>query len=63
MREGLMRLPIEQVMEQGFSLCHYDLHRFDTPGGLLEGLAGRLLNPWRSFLESEGFTLTAIPFT
>jgi hypothetical protein len=57
-REKLLLLPIHEVMEQSFSLCHYDLHRFDAPGGLLEGLEAHLLNPWRAFLEGEGFTLT-----
>ena len=57
-REVAVNTVAEQVLEQPLSLCHYDLRRFDVPGGLLEGLRFGLLEPWRRFLEDQGFALT-----
>ena len=59
LREQMLQLPIERVLQQQLSICHYDLRRFDTPAGLLEGLEDQLLRPWRHFLERQDFTLTS----
>ena len=57
-KDAFAKLPIEKAMEQPFRIFHYNLLRFDHPGGLLEGLQARVLQPWRAFLENNGFTLT-----
>jgi hypothetical protein len=57
-RDEFRAMPIEKALEQSFGLAHYDLPRFDTPGGLLEGLDRQVLRPWRQWLESIGFELS-----
>lgn len=51
-------MPLEQAMQRSFRISHFDLRRFDHPGGLLEGLEDQVMRPWRAFLCDNGFTLT-----
>lgn len=49
-------MPIEQAMETSFTVAHFSLGRFDSPGKFLHGFERRVLDPWRHALKSHGFT-------
>ena len=49
-------LPIQEALDSPFQMSHFDLSRFQDPGGLLEGLEEQVMVPWKRFLRSAGFT-------
>lgn len=54
--DSFRRLPIDQALTSSFALAHFDLPRFDVPGGLLEGFYKGIMVPWLNMLSSAGFT-------
>lgn len=48
--------PIDQALDQPFALAHFQLSRFDAPGRFLHGFRQQVLDPWRTALQTAGFT-------
>ena len=49
-------LPLNDAMQAQFSLAHYRLSQFDTPGKFLHGFKERVLIPWQDALRTHDFT-------
>jgi hypothetical protein len=49
---------IDQALASPFSLAHYRLSCFDTPGKCLHGFGERVLERWHQALTAQGFTWT-----
>jgi hypothetical protein len=48
--------PLEQALRTPFALAHFGLEVFDVPGGLLDGLRARFIEPWADSLRRNGFS-------
>lgn len=49
-------LPLDRLMERTFQCSHYQLERFDVPGGILEGFHEAVLRPWQAWLTANDYT-------
>lgn len=54
--DAFRKEPIDTVMDLPFALAHFDIGRFDGPGGFLDGFGARVLEPWQRTLADNGFT-------
>lgn len=54
--EEFRAIPIDKLMEGQFSLAHFSLSRFDTPGKFLHGFGEKVYEPWKKKLAAAGFT-------
>ena len=50
------QMPIERAMEMPFALAHFELGRFDQPGGCLHGFGETVLAPWEAALAAAGYS-------
>ncbi len=55
-RAEFRAMPIEEAMEQPFTLAHYHLSRFDAPGRFLHGFGDGVLHRWKQAFAAAGFT-------
>ena len=55
-REGFLALSVDEAMETAFSIAHFELARFDKPGGFFHGGYQAIMEPWTMALKANGFT-------
>ncbi len=48
-------MPLEQAVNHEFSLAHYNIHKWDAPGQMLDGFDGRVVQPLQQALRAQGF--------
>ena len=48
--------PLDEALAVPFSIAHFRLAKFFTPGGFLEGFDEKILEPWMASLGAAGFT-------
>ena len=48
-------LPFERAIRSEFTLAHYNIHKWDAPGKMLEGLDARVVQPLKEALAAQGY--------
>lgn len=54
--ERFRAMRIDEAIVSPFSIAHFELSRFSSPGKFLNGFEKRVLDPWRDALRAAGFT-------
>jgi hypothetical protein len=48
-------MPVDELLEQPFSIGHFGIEKWDVPGGFLEGFGDSVVRPLREAFEAQGF--------
>ena len=56
--ESWKTMPIDELIEQPFSVSNFGISKWDVPGGMLDGFAETVSEPLRAAFEQAGFAFS-----